>query len=122
MSNRENRHGGGEEQRRNSERYKDLVGNGNGIIEGSGTVSGLNENINRLMDTSPRFQAALRAAYSRFCTPSPHSAIPPEHLLSSLQFLVQVRRVFPSALTFFFFSFQKRLCFQANALPLAETE
>ncbi|KAG6553243.1 hypothetical protein Mapa_004977 [Marchantia paleacea] len=68
---------------------QDSMGTEKGLAEGSGSVSSWNESVDRLLDASPRYTSAVRAAYSRFCLPTPESAIPPALLLSALQYFLQ---------------------------------
>ncbi|CAM6102598.1 unnamed protein product [Calypogeia fissa] len=89
-NNQDRRQGGSDDHRRGGERQRDLVGREKGIIEGSGEVIGWNESVNRLIDASPRFKGAVRAAYSRFCLPVPDSTMAPEHLLAALQYFLQI--------------------------------
>lgn len=47
------------------------------------------DSVDRLLDSSPGFVTALRAAFIRFQTPPPHAAIPTPSLLPALQFFIQ---------------------------------
>lgn len=59
-----------------------------GLREGGGIVS-WTDSVDRLLDASPRFITALRAAFIRYQTPPPRAVIPPASLLPALQFLAQ---------------------------------
>eukprot|EP00249_Psilotum_nudum_P004956 c18457_g1_i1 orf=382-942(+) len=52
-------------------------------------MAGWVESVDRLLDSSPRFITALRAAFIRFQSPPPSSTIPPPSLLLALQFFLK---------------------------------
>ncbi|KAL2634272.1 hypothetical protein R1flu_005751 [Riccia fluitans] len=68
---------------------QDSMGSDKGLAEGSGSISNLKESVDHLLASSPIYTSAVRAAYSRFCLPTPESAIPPALLLSALQYFLQ---------------------------------
>ncbi|KAL3693876.1 hypothetical protein R1sor_007527 [Riccia sorocarpa] len=69
---------------------QESMGTDRGLAGGSGSISNWKESVDHLLDTSPIYTSAVRAAYSRFCLPTPESAIPPALLLSALQYFLQV--------------------------------